>query len=115
MAVVALWLIVALKTVVAVAAPVLVGVGADRLPGWTASRVPRVLGWIAAVTLTIYGGALTIVGLLVQAGVVDAAADADSKALAWHAYLWDPWFAVWGGAFVVALWRSRRARQAMVE
>ena len=66
-------------------------------------------------TLTIYGGALTIVGLLVQAGVVDAAADADSKALAWHAYLWDPWFAVWGGAFVVALWRSRRARQAMVE
>jgi hypothetical protein len=39
--------------------------------------------------------------------VVDAADDADKRALAWHAYFWDPWFALWGGAFVVAMWRSR--------
>lgn len=32
---------------------------------------------------------------------------ADATALAWHAYVWDPWFAIWGLAFVVALWRSR--------
>jgi Protein of unknown function (DUF3995) len=106
--VVALWFIVALKTIVALAALILVGVGSHRLPLWTTARVPRVLGWIAAATLTFYGGAYTIAGLLVQAGVVSASADTDSKALAWHAYLWDPWFAVWGLVFVVALWLSRR-------
>jgi hypothetical protein len=101
--VVALLAIAALKLVVALAAPVLVGVGAGRLPTWTSGRVPRLLGWIAAITLTLYGGLLTVVGLLVEAEVVDASADADTRALAWHAYLWDPWFALWGAAFVVAL------------
>lgn len=104
--VVALWSIVALKTIVALAAPILVGVGGDWLPGWTRARVPRALGWVAAAALTVYGGALTIVGVLVQTGVVDASADADPTALAWHAYVWDPWFAVWGLAFLVALWLS---------
>jgi hypothetical protein len=106
--VIVLWLIVGLKTIVAVAAPILVGVGYERLPSWTRGRVPRALGWIAALTLTIYGGVLTIMGLLVQAGIVKASADADSTALAWHAYIWDPWFGLWGIAFVVALWRSRQ-------
>ena len=109
--VVVLSFIVALKAIVAIAAPILVGVGGDRLPAWTRGRVPRLLGWIAAVTLTLYGGALTIVGLLVQADVVEASTDADSTALAWHAYVWDPWFAIWGLAFVVALWRTRRGSQ----
>ena len=40
-------------------------------------------------------------------GVIDAADDADERAIAWHAFFWDPWFALWGGAFMVALWRSR--------
>ena len=88
----ALWVIVAVKTAVAIAAPVLVEPGGARLPSWTTGRVPRALGWIAAAVLTVYGGALTIAGLLVEAGVVEASADADPKALAWHAYLWDPWF-----------------------
>lgn len=39
--------------------------------------------------------------------MIDAAADADDKALAWHAYLWDPWFLLWGIAFVVSLRLSR--------
>lgn len=103
----AIWAVAALKLGVAVAAPVLAGVGAARLPAWTRGRVPRRLGWVAAVTLTLYGGALTLPGLLVQAGAIDAAADADDKALAWHAYLWDPWFLLWGIAFVVSLWLSR--------
>ena len=103
-----LWTLAALKVIVALAAPILAGVGRDRLPMWTTSRVPRSLGRIAALALTVYGGVLAIVGLLVEAGVVNASADADSTALAWHAYFWDPWFAVWGAAFVVALWRSRR-------
>ncbi len=67
----------------------------------------RVLGWIVAIGLTVYGGVLTVVGLLVEAGVIKAADDADEHAIAWHAFFWDPWFALWGGAFTVAMWRSR--------
>jgi hypothetical protein len=103
----ALWVIVAVKTTVAIAAPVLAGLGGARLPSWTTGRVPRTLGWIAAAVLTVYGGALTIAGLLVEVGVVEASADADPKALAWHAYLWDPWFLAWGLAFLVALSLTR--------
>ena len=28
-------------------------------------------------------------------------------ALKWHAYLWDPWFLIWGLFVFLALWRSR--------
>jgi Protein of unknown function (DUF3995) len=73
--------------------------------GWL--RPVRVLAWIEAVILTGYGLVLTVTGLLVQAGIVAAAADADHRALRWHAYLWDPWFLVWGILVVIALLRSR--------
>jgi hypothetical protein len=63
-----LWLIVVVKGIVAVAAPVLAGVSARRLPSWTRGRVPRILGWIAAIILVLYGGGLTLAGLLVEAG-----------------------------------------------
>jgi hypothetical protein len=102
-----LWVIVVIKLVGAAAPLVLVGVGASRLPLWTRTRPARVLGWIAAVGLASYGGVLTVAGLLVEAGVFDASQDADERALAWHAYLWDPWFALWGAAFAAAMWRSR--------
>jgi hypothetical protein len=105
--VVTLWVIVILKVIGAVAPPVFAGVGAGQLPAWTRARRTRLLGWIAAVGLTVYGGVLSVAGLLVEAGVVDAADDADERALAWHAFFWDPWFALWGAAFVVAMWRSR--------
>jgi hypothetical protein len=72
-----------------------------RLVGFTARA--------AAVTLTAYGGVLTLVGLLVQADVIHATRDADHRALAWHAYLWDPWFLGWGLLLTAALWRSRAA------
>lgn len=52
---------------------------------------------------------LTLVGLLVQADVIHATRDADHRALAWHAYLWDPWFLGWGLLLTAALWRSRAA------
>jgi Protein of unknown function (DUF3995) len=94
--VVTLWVIVVLKLVGAAAPLVFVGVGAAHLPAWTRGRLARVVGWIAAIGLTLYGGVLSIAGLLVQAGVLDATDDADERALAWHAYLWDPWFALWG-------------------
>jgi beta-phosphoglucomutase family hydrolase len=52
--------------------------------------------WIEAGILTLYGFVLITIGLLVQAHVIHAFATADHRALAWHAYLWDPWFLIWG-------------------
>jgi amino acid transporter len=105
--VVSLWAIVILKVIGSVAPLVFVGVGAGQLPAWTRAPRTRVLGWITAVGLTVYGAVLTVAGLLVESGVVEAADDADKRALAWHAFFWDPWFALWGAAFVVAMWCSR--------
>jgi hypothetical protein len=105
--VVALWVVVVLKLVGAAAPLAFVGVGATQAPWWARARPARVLGWIAAVGLTVYGAVLTVVGLLVEADVVEASDDADERAIAWHAYLWDPWFALWGATFAVAMWRSR--------
>ena len=105
--VVTLWLITVAKLVAAVAPVVLVGVGAGRLPAWTRAQPMRALGWIVAIGLTAYGSVLTVAGLLIEAGVIDAADDTDEHAIAWHAYVWDPWFVLWGGAFTVAMWRSR--------
>jgi hypothetical protein len=105
--IVGLWLIVIVKVLVAVAAPVLAGVGPRWLPAWTSGKVPRILGWVAAIVLVLYGGVLTIVGLLAQASAFEVAPDANRRALAWHAFVWDPWFLAWGVAFCVSLWLSR--------
>lgn len=67
----------------------------------------RLVAWTAAIILTLYGGVLTIAGLLVQTGIIPAAPDADHRALAWHAFFWDPWFLLWGLVLGGALWRSR--------
>lgn len=103
----ALWAVALFKLAVALAAPVLAGMGGRAVPRRLRGRRPRVLGWAAAVVLVAYGGILTGAGLLVDAGVIDAAPDADHRALAWHTYLWDPWFLLWGVAFALSLWLSR--------
>lgn len=105
----ALVAITVLKLGVALAAAVVVGLPAG-LPAWTRGRVPRVLSWIAAIVLLLYGSVLTVAGWLVQAGVIHEAAEANRRALAWHAWFWDPWFALWGLAFVVALALTRSSR-----
>lgn len=94
-----------LKLSIAVAAPL--AARAIDAPAWTAGRVPRLLSWVAATTLVVYGGVLTVGGLLVQSGVIDGSLDADRHALAWHTWFWDPWFLLWGAAFAAALWRTR--------
>jgi hypothetical protein len=104
-----LWVLVMLKLVGAAAPLVFAGVGSRRLPAWTTARPARLIGWVAAVGLTLYGGVLSVAGVLVEAGLVDAADHADERALAWHAYFWDPWFALWGAAFAVTMWCSRTA------
>lgn len=78
----------------------------ERLRPTRLRRVGRTLAWVVAGVLTMYGGLLTVVGLMVQAGVVDASEDADATALAWHAYLWDPWFLAWGIVLGSWLWLS---------
>ncbi len=96
--VLALAVVVVIKTAVAI---VPMANDTEVLGRWV-----RRLGWVAALVLVVYGGLLTTVGLLVQVGVIDAAAEADTKALAWHAFFWDPWFFMWGVALVLHFGRS---------
>jgi Protein of unknown function (DUF3995) len=98
------WAAVAAK-VVAVVLPL----AAVRSPGENDShRFVRRFAWAEAVVLTGYGAVLTVVGLLVQFGVVPTDANADHRALAWHTFLWDPWFLVWGLLVTGALLASRQ-------
>ena len=102
--VLAVWCAVALKLIAAVLPLLAVGVGAARV---RRRYLIRALACVEAAILTCYGLSLTAVGLLVQAGLIGTPANADHRALAWHAYLWDPWFLVWGVLVTAALLRSR--------
>jgi hypothetical protein len=102
--VLAVWCAVGLKVIAAVLPLLAVGAGAARVR-WR--YLIRALACVEAAILTVYGLSLTAVGLLVQAGLIGTPANADHRALAWHAYLWDPWFLVWGVLVTAALFRSR--------
>jgi len=65
------------------------------------------MGWVAAVTLTVYGGYLTVGGLLVKGGFIDIAGGGRSKAFTWHVFLWDPWFLLWGLTLGALLWLTK--------
>lgn len=73
----------------------------------TCRRGRRGLVQIEAALLTLYGLVLTSVGLLVQAHVIHRSTHADQKALAWHAFFWDPWFLLWGLLIIAALRHQR--------
>ena len=109
-ALLAVWGAAAVKAVAAVLPLLAIGVW-PRTANGGLRRLARVLTWIEAAILVGYGLVLTASGLLVQAGVIKAAAHADRLALKWHAYLWDPWFLIWGIFVFLALWRSRPASQ----
>jgi hypothetical protein len=109
-ALLAVWGAAGIKAVAAVLP--LLAIGAwPRTANGGPRRLARVLAWIEAAILVGYGLVLTASGLLVQAGVIKAAAHADRLAREWHAYLWDPWFLIWGIFVFLALWRSRPASQ----
>lgn len=102
----ALWLIVLLKVGVGVAAPAIADL--PRIwPAWTRTRVPRLLSWIAASILIAYGAVLTGSELIAFTGMLGTPPSVDRLALAWHAFVWDPWFLLWGVAFLVCLVRTR--------
>ena len=94
-ALLAVWGAAAVKAVAALLPLLAIGVW-PRTANGGLRRLARVLTWIEAAILVGYGLVLTASGLLVQAGVIKAAAHADRLALKWHAYLWDPWFLIWG-------------------
>jgi hypothetical protein len=71
----------------------------------------RVLSWAEAVGLAFYGFVFTAVDVAAQAGVVHPGKTADRLALAWHAYLWDPWFFAWGLLALAALLLTRPTEQ----
>lgn len=104
-------LLVGAAAVLKTTAAVLPLVALRRLasPAW--NRLVWVLSWIAAAVLTVYGLVYTGVGLLVQAGAIGDAAGVAHRSLAWHAYLWDPWFLVWGLLACAALLRGRHGRR----
>ena len=104
-----------LKVIGAIVPPAAVRVtsGQATIAGRRQVRL-RVLAWLEAAILTIYGLVLTVAGLVVQSGAIAPAASADRRALAWHAYLWDPWFLLWGALVTVALARSRQPRAARI-
>ena len=77
-------------------------------PAWS-RRLMTVLAWIAGVILTGYGLVLTVAGLLVQVGIIATGPESNHRALAWHAFLWDPWFLVWGVLSLTALVAFRRS------
>lgn len=109
--VLALWAAVILKLVAAVLPLAVI----YRLGGVGWQRLAKTVVWIEAAVLVVYGLVLTIVGLAVQFGVIDASASADHRALAWHAYLWDPWFLVWGLLVVATLLCSRHRNRGATE
>ncbi|HEV3295679.1 MAG TPA: DUF3995 domain-containing protein [Streptosporangiaceae bacterium] len=97
----------ALKVIGAIVPLAAAGVTARQATN-AVKRRARVLAWLEAAILTIYGLVLTVAGLLAQSGAIPAAASADPWALAWHACLWDPWFLLWGALAAAALPRSRQ-------
>jgi uncharacterized membrane protein len=96
--------------VVKMIAAVLPLIALRGLTGPARDRTVWVLAWVAAAILLVYGLVQTAVGLLVQADVIHASATVDHRALAWHAYLWDPWFLIWGLLVEGALLRGRYRR-----
>jgi hypothetical protein len=72
-------------------------------PAWT--RRARALSWVQVAVLTTWGLLQTAGSLLLLAGVIESTTD--HRVLAWHAFLWDPWFLVWGLLLAGALLATR--------
>ncbi len=71
------------------------------------ARRASVLAWVEAAVLVVYGFTWSATEILVE--LVGSPPASDRRAYAWHAYLWDPWFLLWGLLVAAALLR-RRAR-----
>ena len=101
---IAVWVTGFLKILGSLLALALAGMWAARLP----RRLVGGLGWVAAVSLILYGGTLVVAEALVTIGAIKPAQPVDWKPLLWHLYVWDMSFLLWGVAFGVATWHFSR-------
>jgi hypothetical protein len=101
----AVWVTGVLKVVGAVLALALVRPWARRLP----RRAVLLLGWVAAVGTTLYGGVLELTNALAITHVLKPSTPIEWKPLWWHFGVWDLSFFVWGLLFALALREFRRS------
>ncbi len=74
---------------------------------WPARRVSRLVCWLGALLLIVWGGLNTVVAHVVLTGVITTDSGFDRPGMVGHAYLWDPLFLAWGVAVAIGLWVSR--------
>ncbi len=67
------------------------------------------ISWAGAAVLVVWGGAGTVAGNLVLAGVITPDGGYDVAGQIGQAFLWDPLFLVWGLALMGGLMAHRRA------
>ncbi len=96
---VAVWAAGVLKVVGAVLALALIRPWGRRL----ARRPVVILGWLAAIVLTLYGAVLVVGDALGASGAVTLSKPVAAKPLLWHLWVWDMLFLVWGILFAVAI------------
>jgi hypothetical protein len=108
---VALWAVVVVK----VAAAALPAVSLRWAPGRGWRRWARALAWIAGCILIAYGLVVSAGDWLSESGAIGAAGAKNHRALAWHAFCWDPWFLLWGALATGALlWERRRLSRSLL-
>lgn len=71
-----------------------------------------ILGWAAAIFLSLYGGLLVIGDALAAAGVIVPSQPIAWTPLLWHLWFWDMSFFIWGLLFAAVLPGFRRSARA---
>jgi hypothetical protein len=66
-------------------------------------RLARFGTWVAASCLLFWGFTQTVFFLLLKFRFFDVGYWNDERVVNWHAFLWDPWFLLWGVCLAAAL------------
>lgn len=77
--------------------------------GWPLRPVSRAICWLGAAVLIGWGGLSAAVAQLVLAGAITPDGGFDRPSMLGHAWLWDPWFVLWGMALVMGLLATGRS------
>lgn len=78
--------------------------------GQPIAGVVRLVLWLGAGTLVVWGGLNTVIAHLVLAGAIQPAGGYDHQGMVGHAWIWDPLFLIWGVALAVGLRQARPLR-----
>ena len=104
----AFFVLMAVTVLKAAAASIPVAVEYDKIRG---RRFWRLVSWVGGIGLMLYGGINSVVAISVLTGLVAPEAGFDERAMFGHAFLWDPWFFVWGLTLVTSLALTRSSMQ----